>query len=203
MHAQREQFMLHPGLGAAAVDAHRQVAVQADAHAAGAREALARLQLHLGEPLQPEAVADVRGMCLPEGLHFGALRGRGRPVAKPASPRPWDPARTGGPARPRTGRAGPIVCSALAHVGQEVRAARAVLVQLVALEVGATGCAAPLPSRGHAVRSRPSRLRAARAAVPGTRRTAASAPPPRSRSSPRASARPGRSGFSAFRLDGL
>ena len=134
VHAQRVHPMLDPGLGAAAVDAHGEVAIQPDAHAARARIALARLELQFRQPLQPEAELHLRRVFAPERPHrvafrVAVFRGPGRPAPYIGVGRVQVVVQ-----RFEQGVA-PGAVLALAHVGEEVRAARVVLVQLVPFEM--------------------------------------------------------------------
>ena len=71
IHAQRIGAALAPGVGAAFVHAHGQVAVEPQAHAQRLGMGLGGLQLRLGQPLQPAVVLQLHGMVLGELLHGG------------------------------------------------------------------------------------------------------------------------------------
>ena len=80
-----EPLRTRPDLGAAAVGAHREVAVEADVHPGGARAPAGRLELAIREPLQPGMERDplrVIGAEAPDrGRGGGAVRLR--PFAEP------------------------------------------------------------------------------------------------------------------------
>ena len=73
VHAQRVHLRLRPGVGAAFVHAHGQVAVQAQAHAQSACMGLRGGELLVGQPLQPEEVVHPLGMLLGELHHRCAM----------------------------------------------------------------------------------------------------------------------------------
>ena len=58
--------LLHPGVGAAGIDADRGVEIEADREAAPPRDVAAAFELALGVPLQEFVKADLVGMAFPE-----------------------------------------------------------------------------------------------------------------------------------------